>query len=193
MIAKFARYPAYLESWTCENKIHAKIQDMYIAPKFLGYITENNGMGSRVIGYLLENVEGPCATSLNDLPLCRSVLEKFHTTTGCIDGDANCNNFIIKPDRSAALILDFERAEEGNENMAWELETLEQMMKEDEETRQEIRETGCEEQVLREEIEVMAPLSEKDGLTMDKVGMDEWIEERLRERLRQGRMIRNEA
>lgn len=142
----------------------------------------------RVIGYLLEKLEGRHPCSLEGVPLCRSVLNTFHTMTGCVHGDANRNNFIIKPDGSAALILDFERAEE-EENEKWMVEELEMLepMQEDEEAKQEMGAEKWGEEVLRGEIELMAPLSEEDELRRDEVGMDEWIEERVKEQMRKGR------
>jgi tRNA A-37 threonylcarbamoyl transferase component Bud32 len=131
-----------------------------------------------VIGYLFEKVEGRHATSISDLPLYRTVLAKLHASTGCVHRDANRNNFIIRG--SAALIFDFERAEEESEEMQEELETLEQMMKEDEETKLKTGNEGWKEQILREEVEVMAPLTEEEEMRRDEVGEDDWIEERIK-------------
>jgi hypothetical protein len=186
MIAKFARYPRCLDQYTRENEIYAKLKDLNIAPRFLGYITEDNGMGSRrPIGYLLEKLEGRHATSLSDFPLCRATLEKFHKATGCVHGDPNCYNFMIKPDGSAALVFDFERSEERNEDrMRREIDNFEANMKEDEDAKQDMGEVKWREHCLQEQLEVAAPMSEEDELRLDEMGEDEWVAEKVRERLR---------
>jgi hypothetical protein len=190
MIAKFARFPGGIERYTGENEIYSKIERLDIAPRFLGYITENNGIGSRVIGYLLEKIEGRPVTSLADIPLCRSVLEKFHKATGHIHGDAHHRNFMIRLDGSAAVTFDFEFAweeEEESEEMAEDLELLERIMKEDEQAKLEIGEIRWQEQVLIERMARMAPVSEEEELRRDELGVDEWVMERVREAMREGR------
>ncbi|KAH9214490.1 hypothetical protein DL95DRAFT_389460 [Leptodontidium sp. 2 PMI_412] len=53
------------------------------ALNFLGHLTENG----RVIGFLLEKVEGEFA-SIGDMPNCQKVLRRLHGM-GLIHGDAN--------------------------------------------------------------------------------------------------------
>ncbi len=186
MVAKFTPYPRFLEFFTRENEIYAKVQDLNIVPRFLGNLTENNGMGPRPIGYLLEKIEGRNANSLSDFPLCRSLLRKFHNATGCAHGDPNRNNFIIKPDGLGAVIYDFEFANErGEDRRMWEIDNLERNMREDEESKQEMGEVEWKEECLKEEIGDMAPMSEEDELRRDELGVDEWIAEKVRERLRE--------
>lgn len=186
MIAKFARYPRCLDQYTRENEIYAKLKDLNIAPRLLGYITEDNGMGSRrPIGHLLEKLEGRHATSLSDFPLYRATLEIFHKATGCVHGDPNFYNFMITPDGSAALIFDLERSEERNEDrMRREIENFEANMKGDEDAKQDMGEVKWREHFLQELLQVAAPMSEEDELRMDEVGEDEWVAEKVRQRLR---------
>jgi hypothetical protein len=185
MIAKFARYPRDLDFWTRENSIYDKLKHLPIAPRFFGYITETNSdTGPRPIGYLLSKLPGRHATSLADFPLCRTALTTFHQATGCMHGDPNCYNFLIKPDGSGTWIYDFERAKEADkETMRWEIENFERNMMADEERKRELGEGGWREQCLREQLEVMAPLTEVEEERMDELGEEAWVEERVRERL----------
>ncbi len=193
MIAKFARYPDEVDCYSRENEIYAKIKDLNIAPKFLGYITENNRSRCRPIGYLLEKLEGRHATSLADFPLCRSLLETFQRATGYMHGDPNCNNFIIKLDGLSTMIFDFERAQERDQDtLTWEIEMFEENMREDEESKQEIGEAKWRENCLREQLEVVAPMSEEDELRMDELGEDEWVAEKVRQQLREEQLAGQE-
>lgn len=184
MIAKFARYLVYLQFLTCENETYAKIQDLQIAPRFLGHITENNGLGPRPIGFL-EKIDGRNASSLADFSLCRSVLKEFYRATGCEHGDANCNNFIIKPDGLSAIIYDFEFANGREEDKwTWEIENLEKNLREDAERRQEIGEVTWRKECINEEIGDMVPMTDEEELRRHELGVDGWRAEKVRERLR---------
>ena len=89
-----------------------------IAPAFLGHLTENG----RVIGMLLEKVEGVHA-SLDNLPVCESVLRRLHSL-GIVHGDVNRCNFLVCGGGQVRLV-DFEHAQVfDDEKAAQELESL---------------------------------------------------------------------
>ncbi|PSS10957.1 hypothetical protein M430DRAFT_37085 [Amorphotheca resinae ATCC 22711] len=89
------------------------------APKFLGHLTEND----RVIGFLLEKVEGEFA-SIDDMPNCKKVLHRLHGM-GLIHGDVNRYNFIVDRSNNNVRMIDFEHAEDLDKTKAHrELESL---------------------------------------------------------------------
>lgn len=101
-----------------------------IAPDFLDHLTE--GENGRVIGFLLEKVDGEFA-STDDLPECEEALRRLHGM-GLIHGDVNLYNFIV--DRSShnnssnndghvVRMVEFDHAEDFDETKArLELESL---------------------------------------------------------------------
>ena len=96
---------------------HEREHGSAISPAFLGHLTENG----RVIGMLLEKVEGVYA-SLNDLPVCESVLRPMHSL-GTVHGDVNRYNFLV--DGGQVRLVDFEHAQVLDaESAAQELESL---------------------------------------------------------------------
>lgn len=86
--------PTHLEQNTCKQ----------IAPQFLGHLTENG----RVIGFLLEKVEGTYAR-LSDLPLCAAALKTLHSM-GLVHGDVNKHNFVVDREKGEVRLIDFEHA-----------------------------------------------------------------------------------
>jgi hypothetical protein len=167
--------------------MYLKLDGKCLAPKFLGYITEDNGMGTpREIAFLLQKVEGHHALSLRDLPICLTALRKFHAITGCCHGAANRGNFIVKPDGSGALIIDFTFAREGpEESMQSEVEILEECLKEDDESKRKMGEEKVIEEDPRDRIGDMKPMTDGEDQRRDKIGVDAWVEEKLQERLKE--------
>ncbi|KAI9788578.1 MAG: hypothetical protein M1816_006827 [Peltula sp. TS41687] len=112
-----------------------------IAPAFLGHLTENGG--GRVVGFLLEKVEGEFA-SKDDLPECEEALRRPHRM-GLVHGDVNRYNFLV--DRRSnttgsgsssttttvqVRMVDFEHAEPFDETLAsLELESLASQLSEE--------------------------------------------------------------
>ena len=97
-----------------------------IAPEFLGHLTENG----RVVGMLLEKLEGDFA-SITDLDRCREALQVVHAM-GLIHGDINRHNFIVDRATSRVRIVNFEHADEFDEELArQEMEALAYELSED--------------------------------------------------------------
>ena len=90
-----------------------------IAPMFLGHLTENG----RVMGFLLEKVDGDCA-STDDLLRCKRALCRLHGM-GLIHGDVNPHNFIVDRSKGHVRMIDFEHAKNYDEKQArLEIESL---------------------------------------------------------------------
>lgn len=102
-IAKIARFEweiPYIEQETRAYQVlHQK--DPTIAPRLLGHIRE----GDRVIGLLIEKIEGRRRASIGDLHKCEKALERFHNL-GLLHGDVNRYNFLVGDDD--VKLIDFE-------------------------------------------------------------------------------------
>lgn len=94
-----------------------------MGPAFLGHITE----GDRVIGFLLEKVEGRHANA-QDLKACRQAVQKLHDI-GIIHGDMNRHNFLVSV--VGVVVVDFENAHktDDEEEMKQEVMDVEQQLK----------------------------------------------------------------
>ena len=181
MIAKICGFPYLIKYLDKEIETYQKLQGKGIAPEFLGYVTETIGEGiERVVGFLLRKVDGHHALSLSDLPICTKALRKFHAVTGSVHGDANRGNFIVKPDGSEALMIDFTFTYEAvGESMQSEIEGLEECMKEDDESRRTMGEEEFLKDDLRERIGGMKAMTEEEDQRRAEIGLDAWIEEKL--------------
>ena len=181
MIAKICAYPQRMHLWNRENETYLKLRDKGIAPDLLGYVTENNGMGApRVVGLLLQKIDGHHALSLSDLSICVTTLWKFYAATGCVHGDANQGNFIIKPDGSKAFIIDFPfLIKASKKRMQNEIETLKKVMKEDDERKKIIGEKEFFIEELREQISNVKPITEEEDQRREKIGINTWVEEQI--------------
>lgn len=85
-----------------ETEVYCWINEYGIGPKFLAHLTENN---DRVIGYIIEDVEGRPAT-VNDIPACHDVLSKLHRA-GYLLGRGFIRSSFLILDSGRALIADF--------------------------------------------------------------------------------------
>ncbi|KAF7560262.1 hypothetical protein G7046_g3889 [Stylonectria norvegica] len=103
MIAKVARFWWEVQYIEAETQIYKLLQPLGITPKFLGHIHE----GGRVIGFLLERVEGRAA-GIQDLAICRTALQRLHHLR-ILHGDSNRYNFIVGTNGKVTLI-DFEKS-----------------------------------------------------------------------------------
>ena len=84
-----------------------------IAPRFLGYITENG----RPMGILLEKLDGEPAGSA-DLAACEAVVGKLHDA-GLVHGDTNRYNFVVDRRPGGGIhLVDFEHVEAFTEETA---------------------------------------------------------------------------
>ncbi|KAJ8070519.1 hypothetical protein OCU04_000893 [Sclerotinia nivalis] len=119
IIAKFARFGWEIDYFINETKAYSWIDGHNIGPKFLGYLTEEG----RVIGFLMENVEGRHAT-ISDLPACKAVLTRLHDL-GILHNGLQRHKFLIS--EAGAVLLDFDTAQRSEDSEAmqkemWELE-----------------------------------------------------------------------
>ena len=87
-----------------------------VAPQVLGHLTESD----RPIGLLLEKIEGRFA-SIEDVEECQKASRSLHAEPlRLIHGDVNRFNFIISSEDGRARLIDFEHAEEYDEDKARE-------------------------------------------------------------------------
>ena len=114
VIVKFARFPWEIEYYDQETQVYSWIKGHNIGPEFLGHVTE----GERVIGFLLQKVQGRHAESA-DLELCRIAVSNLHDL-GIHHGDLNKHNFLVQPTR--AYLIDFEGSAKTDDRKALELE-----------------------------------------------------------------------
>lgn len=121
-----ARFPWEIQYIEAETRIYQLLQPLKITPTFLGHIHE----AGRVIGFLLEKVEGRPASS-GDLEICKDALQRIHDQK-ILHGDCNRHNFIIGADEKVTLI-DFDNAkvDADAEMMAREMDTLEEQLREE--------------------------------------------------------------
>lgn len=114
IIAKFARFEWEIGYYITETQAYSWIDCSNIGPEFLGYLTEEG----RVIGFLIENIEGRHAT-ISDLPACKAVVRQLHGL-GILHKDLNKHNFLIS--EGGAVLIDFETAERSDDSEAMEAE-----------------------------------------------------------------------
>lgn len=120
-IAKIARFPWEMRLLKTETMVYNDLTVLgeeenspLIMPPFLGHLVENG----RVMGMLLGKIEGMYA-GIKDLPVCRDVVRRLHEME-IIHGDVNRYNFVISENGKRAFLLDFENAEQFNEERAKE-------------------------------------------------------------------------
>lgn len=123
-IARFHWEIGYLER---ETHIYSLIDGHGIGPRFLGHVTD--GMQGRVIGLLIEKLEGRHA-GIGDIVACQEVLKKLHSL-GMTHGDVNRYNFLVTA--TGARLIDFEDTKPGAnaEEMEKELNSLEEQLVEE--------------------------------------------------------------
>lgn len=110
VIAKFARFPFQIDSMNNEAQVYEWIDGRGIGPGFLGHLTEEG----RVIGFLLEKVDGKQAT-IDDGPVCEAVILKLHGLD-IIHNDLSKDNFLVSD--SCAVLLGFKTAKRSNDRTA---------------------------------------------------------------------------
>lgn len=161
-VAKLAPFPWEIPRLQRETVAYERIansetpQEHSIAPRFLGHLTENG----RVIGFLMERIEGRAATLL-DLPQCAAVLRTLHSM-GMVHGDINKHNFVVELATGRVRLVDFEYTadftpEEGGE----ELQCLEAALRDESGLGAEVEEAGEVEVVLTEPTPVEPYIFEK--------------------------------
>ncbi|KAK2594669.1 hypothetical protein QQS21_007645 [Conoideocrella luteorostrata] len=123
VIFKFAEFPWQIPYFETETIAYEWIKDKDIGPKFLGHVTE----AGRVIGWVMEDLNGARTAEPGDLAPCQEILGKLHAL-GIKHGDINRFNFLVQGDK--ALLIDFEAAEKCNsvEELEAEYKLLEQSL-----------------------------------------------------------------
>ncbi|KAL8281850.1 hypothetical protein RB600_005347 [Gaeumannomyces tritici] len=132
-VAKMARFEwevAYIEGETRGYKL---LEGTGLAPRFLGHVHE----GGRVMGVLLELLEGGRPAGVEDLAACSEALGRLHAM-GILHGDTNRHNFLVFPGgggdgRKKVVILDFEKHKEGasRDELDAEMEGLKAQLEEE--------------------------------------------------------------
>lgn len=118
VIFKFAVFPWQIQYLEAETQVYQWIQDKGIEPKFLGHVSE----GGRVVGFLIEYIDGASTAVLGDLEACGRTLAQLHAL-GIRHGDVNKHNFLVQQDK--VTIIDFETAKKcDDEQLRKELADL---------------------------------------------------------------------
>ena len=108
VLVKLADWPWEIPHVEAETTAYQTIAGTGIGPKFLGHLTE--GKDERVIGFVLEWVEGARAAEPGDLEGCKKALGRLHKL-GIKFGDANRHNFLVR-DGHDVVLVDFETAKQ---------------------------------------------------------------------------------
>ncbi|KAH3910768.1 hypothetical protein HBH56_146080 [Parastagonospora nodorum] len=101
IVAKFARFDWEISKIEAETTANEWIDDLGIAPKFVGHLTEEG----RVIGFLMERITGFRHATPEDLTLCQQALSRLHGL-GIKHGDINKHNILIRDGQ--ATLIDFD-------------------------------------------------------------------------------------
>lgn len=107
VVYKCAEFPWQIGYLEAETTAYQWIHGRGVGPEFLGHVAEEG----RVIGFVVEHVEGAQTATPADLAACRRALARLHTL-GIRHGDINKHNFLVRGDGEAVMI-DFEAAERG--------------------------------------------------------------------------------
>lgn len=120
---KFAAFPWQTQYFDVETAAYRWVHGKGIAPAFLGHVTE----AGRVIGFVMEVVEGSRTAEAWDLPACRAALARLHAL-GLKHGDINKHNFLVRAGQ--AVIIDFETTRQcrSKEELREEMRRLEKVL-----------------------------------------------------------------
>lgn len=106
VLIKLAVWPWEITSIEVETTAYQWIHDSGIGPKFFGHLTE--GKNGRVVGFVIEWVQGVRAAGSGDIESCKKALGRLHEL-GIKFGDINKHNFLVR-DRHDVVLVDFETA-----------------------------------------------------------------------------------
>ncbi|TLD04568.1 alpha-galactosidase A [Venturia nashicola] len=123
VVVKLAHTEHKIKNMEKECAVYQQIQNLGIAPDFLGYHIE----GSRKIGFIIERIEGARNARKGDEDLCEAVLRRLHGQ-GIVHKDCHRSNFLIKGHR--AFLIDFGDCE-GTFDMSLNAEKFEKAKTED--------------------------------------------------------------
>ncbi|KAI0868672.1 hypothetical protein GGS24DRAFT_513036 [Hypoxylon argillaceum] len=108
VIVKFAEFPWQISYYEAETTAYEWIEGAGVGPKFLGHLTE----AGRVIGFILENINGAQTAGPEDLNACQATLARLHSL-GIKHGDINKHNFLVRDGK--AVLVDFETARKSDD------------------------------------------------------------------------------
>jgi predicted Ser/Thr protein kinase len=119
VIFKFARFEWEIDALEKECTTYQSINGQRIGPGFLGYVSEEG----RIIGFLMEKVEGARYPATSDYAMCEKTLTKLHRL-GLLHGDLNKHNILVNS--AGATLIDFEctRKSENIEEFEAEISNL---------------------------------------------------------------------
>jgi predicted Ser/Thr protein kinase len=115
VLVKFAEFPWQIPYFEAETTAYRWIDGKGIGPNFLGHVTE----AGRLIGFVMENIDGARAAEPGDLTACQGILGKLHSL-GIKHGDINRHNFLVR--NGKVVLIDFETARRCSEREELESE-----------------------------------------------------------------------
>lgn len=113
-----------------DARAHETIQarDPGLTPRLVAHVTENH---SRVIGFLLERVDGAREAGAADLDACRAALTRLHALK-ITKGELSRHSFLVRDDGSVMIQGPFSSSSEDAEGvedaMRAEMESLEEVL-----------------------------------------------------------------
>jgi predicted Ser/Thr protein kinase len=115
VVLKFARFEWEIDALEKECTTYQSIDGQRIGPRFLGHVSEEG----RIIGFLMEKVEGARYPAISDYAMCEKTLTNLHRL-GLLHGDLNKHNILI--DSAGATLIDFECTRKGEDMEEFEAE-----------------------------------------------------------------------
>ncbi|RYP45283.1 hypothetical protein DL768_008359 [Monosporascus sp. mg162] len=104
VLMKIVEFPGRLRCMEKEARAYQVLDGKGIAPRFLRHVTE----AGRVVGFLLEWIEGARPTDVSDLGACIGALQRLHEQ-GLAHGTPHLDNLLVKEGK--VILTDFEEAE----------------------------------------------------------------------------------
>lgn len=117
VLMKIAETPNDMETIAQETEVYHTIQGTSIAPAFLGHIREEG----RIVGFLVEYLDACTHPEGKDYDACRLALSNLHAC-GYLHGDIHTGNILVRPDGTAALLIDFEFSQRCDDKIKFEQE-----------------------------------------------------------------------
>lgn len=106
VLVKLAVWPWEISYVEAETTAYRWLDGSGIGPKFLGHVTE--GKDGRVVGFVVEHVQGARTAGPGDVEGCKKALGRLHEL-GIKHGDINKHNFLVREGHDVVLV-DFETA-----------------------------------------------------------------------------------
>jgi hypothetical protein len=127
VVVKLTSWPWEIPWMEVETAAYQWLNGTGIGPKFMGHLTE--GLNRRVVGFVVEWVEGARAARPEDYDGCKKALARLHAR-GIKHGDLNRTNFLVR-DGQDVVLVDFEAVDPScpAEELEKEMASLERMLK----------------------------------------------------------------